>query len=416
MRLTFAVLAAALCATACDFDRAYHAFCSAEPNRCFTITSVAIPGAGASLQVRQGGTATLTVNGTHLDDIESASIEGVTVALQAGKTAARLTLELTVPHGAELVSKELVLSAKDGEARFPNALVITPIVSSASSGDDARRGTPDSPFKSVTQALSVAGSGDQVQLLAGTYDEATTGEDWPQQAGDPLPATVPWNVPAGVTLQGATSGITTISTQSTDPVIALSLQGGASVSYVTLNNFSRGVVVAGGAVQLDHVSIRRSSKEGLLVLGGSVDVTHSGLTTNFRHGIVLQGGALRLSDVSSTQNATSVSGYGLVVRGGSVMARTTTLSNNSVGLYVEGEPTTVDFGTMADKGDNLLTSNSEVQIWDARTVDGQVPLEFSFTTVQGGGTPEPTHTVVGPVDDPLWRIAAMNELRFYYGR
>jgi hypothetical protein len=61
---------------------------------------------------------------------------------------------------------------------------------SASTRNDSNNGTPASPYKTITHALSLAMPGIPVIVLPGTYDAATNGE------------TFPLNIPAGVSLIG----------------------------------------------------------------------------------------------------------------------------------------------------------------------------------------------------------------------
>ncbi len=95
-------------------------------------------------EIRQGGTATMVVAGSHLDEVTSARLGGIDLRLVA-RSATELHLAVVIPHGHDLGALALVVRNAGGTARIDDAVRVTPVVV-APSGGDTGRGTYASPF------------------------------------------------------------------------------------------------------------------------------------------------------------------------------------------------------------------------------------------------------------------------------
>ena len=148
-------------------------------------------------QFRQGtGDVVLDVDGTNLDRVTAFRLGDLTTVELPGRTATRLSLTASVPHGAPLGPKDLVLTGPGGDTVTSAALVVTPVTAGPGGNDDAGRGTTDAPVRTLTRALALAQTGDTVRLLDGTYD-AAHGEQWPLVESD-----APSPIPVGIRIEG----------------------------------------------------------------------------------------------------------------------------------------------------------------------------------------------------------------------
>ena len=130
-------------------------------------------------QIRQGaGDVVLDVDGSNLDRVTAFRLGDLTTVELPGRTATRLSLTASVPHGAPPGPKDLVLTGPGGDTVTSAALVVTAVTAGPGGNDDAGRGTTDAPLRTLTRALTLAQTGDTVRLLDGTYD-AAHGEQWP---------------------------------------------------------------------------------------------------------------------------------------------------------------------------------------------------------------------------------------------
>ncbi len=121
------------------------------------------------------------------------------------------------------------------------AVPVTNLFVDALGGSDANPGTEKEPFKTLEKALSVAKSGQTVQLASGTYD-ANSGETYPE------------TVPDGVNIAAVTAGQTVLVGDGTTPPEGLKLAGSATISYVSLEGFADAISASTGMQTLTGVS------------------------------------------------------------------------------------------------------------------------------------------------------------------
>ena len=231
------------------------------------VSSVGFTAAGSSTQVRQGaGTIEVTVDGSRLETVSAAQLAGSITFTIASKTATRLVLNGSVPHGASIGLKALALTSSAGSVSLADAIEITKIVAAKNSGfnpsDTTGAGTPNKPFLTLGKALSVARGGDTVLLGAGTY----TNEDW--SLSEP-------NVPAGVGIEGQSSDRGAVILDGADVSganlkTALRFAGDGSAKNLTIRNFYQAITLNGGApnqtgtVGLENIAVV-SNQRGLFI-------------------------------------------------------------------------------------------------------------------------------------------------------
>ncbi len=110
-------------------------------------------------QVRQGaGAVTLTVTGHGLGGVTSATLGSMSMTVVTASES-NVTLSASIPHGCPLGPLTVSLVTPSGMIASTDTVNITPISAAAGVGDDGALGTPDSPFATLTRALSVAGGG-----------------------------------------------------------------------------------------------------------------------------------------------------------------------------------------------------------------------------------------------------------------
>jgi hypothetical protein len=128
------------------------------------------------------------------------------------------------------------------------------------SGNDANAGTSGSPFKTITHALGLAVSGDQVLVSAGTYS-AATGE------------TFPLVLPSGVSLTGITPAMTIIdATNPSHDTRAIEISGSSAstrLSGFTIEN-----------AYFKETSIGSNANGGAILLSGDATITQNVITNN----------------------------------------------------------------------------------------------------------------------------------------
>lgn len=237
------------------------------------VDAVTVVGHDGSLQARQGaGTLALLLSGSNLATVDAVTLGDLTVAL-AATSATSVEVEVLVPHGAALGPRTLELSAPAGAASFEAALEVSAITSGPGGSDASGRGTPDSPFRSLTFAVAVAEPGDTVGLLAGSYG-AADGEAWPLVIED-------------LVVTGARLSSTFLAGDD-DSVDGLDLRGTARLEDVSLSGFRVGVRAAVGAPELNRVRATGNALHGLQSGGpnlASLTVTDSSFSANGQHGV-----------------------------------------------------------------------------------------------------------------------------------
>ena len=216
-------------------------------------------------QIRQGtGDVVLDVDGTNLDRVTAFHLGDLTTVELPGRTATRLSLTASVPHGAAPGPKDLVLTGPGGDTVTAAALVVTAVTAGPTGDDDAGRGTTDNPVRTLTRALTLAQTGDTVRLLDGTYD-AAHGEQWPAVDLD-----APSPIPAGIRIEGQSrAGVVLQGPGPLAPAIGLYWTRDGSVAQLTIRDFGYGVLVTAGSVAFRSVTVL-STAGGLLVGGGAV--------------------------------------------------------------------------------------------------------------------------------------------------
>jgi Protein of unknown function (DUF1565) len=407
-------------------------------------TQVTVANNDGSHQVPQGaGAVTLEVQGGNLERITAFTLGDLELSVSPGRTATRLELRTTVPHGAAPGERDLVLTAAGGESIFPAALTVTAITSAPQGSDATGVGTPDRPFRSMTQALTVAQSGDTVRLLNGQYD-AANGERWPLAAAGVINA----NVPSGVQVHGeSTAGVVLSGSgrSRSNREVGLAFSDGGGAKTLTVRGFGGGVVVYDGAVNLEGIvatdSLNGFNAQGgvttarmlevstneigafvvgsarLDVLGGSShDNTDAGIRVLGRAGVTLN-----LSDfeVFNNQSAMTASGLsqvrlervkihdhrdeglsaagavtlrivdselfkntdaGLRFGGEQLTVRGTKIHDNKgSGVVIDNDPQRVDFGTLLEPGNNAVYDNASTQLVDSRVLRPAVGNPETFT-------------------------------------
>lgn len=372
--------------------------------------SIATRGYGTSRQVRQGaGVVHLRLTGGHVEEATAVAIEGLSpfgddVASDIlERNEGTIVVRFTVPHGAPTGVKAVVVESGNGTTIIDEALEVTPIVFSQS-GSDTGTGTFDLPFRSL-ELETIAGPGDEVQLLEGEYLLETG-----------------ISVPSDVHVKG----IGTVTLRAAGPQVpGLQLDGDARVSDLALNGFSVAITVFSGEVVLRRVRIidsagtglgvvaltpsappvvymedsriERSGSEGLAIFGPThVLVVGSQVVESGGSGILVAGPepTLELRDVQVLANGTGVPSPGIDIRfegDGAVMARGVLIEDNhgdGVRILL-GDA--VDFGTVSSPGGNSIRGNRGPQVLDSRPGRAQPdgPILTFVGTRLNGAWPEP---------------------------
>ncbi|TVR89385.1 MAG: DUF1565 domain-containing protein [Trueperaceae bacterium] len=270
-----------------------------------SVATVTLLGGDATRSVRQGaGSVTLRLEGSNLEQVDAASVLGAPAAVGVAGDG-RLDVAWSVPHGAPLGPAELRLLAIDGrETVVADALTVTPITAGPLGDDDTGRGTPAAPVRSMTRALSLAGAGDEVLLLEGSYS-AAEGEVWPSYTGDAEPELLTGpNIPVGVTVRGVGRDAVTLLGPGNDGVaansVALAPAAGADLRDLTVSGFAIGVVALEGSVTIADARVSDVSGSGVAA-GDRADVTLEGVMIGpgGSFGLFSYGGA-RITLVDST--------------------------------------------------------------------------------------------------------------------
>jgi hypothetical protein len=394
-------------------------------------------------QIRQGtGDVVLDVDGTNLDRVTAFDLGDLTTVELPGRTATRLSLTASVPHGAPPGPKDLVLTGPGGDTVTYAALVVTAVTAGPGGKDDEGRGTTDAPVRTLTKALTLAQTGDTVRLLDGTYD-AAHGEQWPLVESD-----APSPIPAGVRIEGQSRAGAVL--QGSGPLasaMGLYFAGDGSVAQLTIRDFGYGVLVTAGSVALRSVTVI-STAAGLLVGGGALSATDcdvsgtslaviavSSTSVSLSGGIVHDNAAgiqvgdgspeLTVTRTEITANDTGVfcggsaaavldgakihgnrsngvqcvndsqltvtsselaenAEAGIWFEGRSLVIRGTRVRDNlQFGLYVAGAPTKVDLGNFLDPGNDDFHGNgpngTSDQLLDVRTPRATLGDPNAFT-------------------------------------
>jgi hypothetical protein len=427
------------------------------------ILGVAIDGNGTSRQVRQGvGQVSLTVTGRYLKRVTTVSLGDLETQFSVGSDAQSLRVTTTIPHGATLLGHPLIISTPGGDTTVADVLFVTPVTAGATGSDAAGQGTPDQPYRSLRQALSVWEVGSTIYLLNGRYSTAS-GELWSEYSGLPPDSLPPSTLPAGVIISGESmDGVTLEGNQGISA--GLVLGGNAQIANLTLKNFGRALVAGSGAISVENLTLMDNT-EGMLLYGTTqVNASQVVLSNSSVAGLSAYGEAdISLDRVTAEVNATGLHLYesaslnlsnshvranndlgiksegasqlfiqsteifdnqpfGVVFGGDVLVMRDSKIYQNTdggAGLYVEGTPQAVDLGTLSEAGNNQLYDNTGVQLLDARA--DQAELNTVFITLRAtrlnGALPEAGTYLAEETayfNDPFFTILGRNNgIRVY---
>jgi len=351
--------AAALCAWAVVASS-----CGEEPP---AIERVIIDGNLFSTQVRQGlGPIHLIVTGRGLQYVTVASLEdlqGVTV--HPNEPDGGVTIDALIPHALMPGPRNLLLTLADNRPILTQSAVVevTSIRATGQGDDQVGRGTPEHPFRSLTKALSLSATGDEVDLGAGTY-ALVNGERWPAENNTP-PTTPTANVPDGVVLKGAGSAVTQLDGSGLlGPAAALIFAGGGSAEGMTLTSFHRGVIASRGLVLLSDVGVNGCTAEGFIpYASANLQVTASA-ATGCATGLKAMGSAY----VTATNSNFDVNAVGVEYAESSHGALTGVgvTRNTGAGVVISGRGDITLSGLTVDQnGQAAIASNSGVYVTGA---------------------------------------------------
>ncbi len=383
-----------------------------------SVSKVSIQDNADSSMISQGvGERILQVEGTNLERATAFTLGDLPLTLVPGGSSTLLKLEAVIAHGASPGAKDLVIKTSGAESKYLAALIVTAITSGPRGNDSTGSGTPESPYRSLTKALSLAESGDTVYLLRGSYT-AENGEMWSSITENSSKLT------EGISIEGESSKEVILEGPGPESTsIGLALTQGNKIKNISLKNFAIGVLVLEGSVDLATTSITES-KLGLGVQGGTTSLADFEFKDN-TVGIAAMGTAklelengsshdnkeqgLLIVDGSSRLNASNVAFFnnviglkaanlatvrlencklysnqdkglvateqtnlfiakseiyanlagGLMFSGDTLKVRQSSFhSNLEFGAYIEGEPKGIDFGTFADEGQNSFENNA----------------------------------------------------------
>ncbi len=324
---------------------------------------------GLSNQVRQGADIRLRLTGSRLDSLTAARLGGITLTIGFGEDT-QVSLSGVIPHGSSPGLQTLILENAIGSFSLADALEITKISSSAnalfnpsdSCFDPSQPkfcglGTPNRPFRTLSKAVSLAGTGDTVLLTAGTY---SAGETWPLSSGIPSP-----NIPVGVSIEGQTSDRNTVILQGpgkTSGYSGLVFAGDGAVKNLSLRGFKYAMILRRGSqttrlgsLAIDNVE-SDNNFDGLHVWGAvRLDVTNSAFIGNGDDGVV-NGGS------------------GIYVAGSTPFVfQQSNVEGNVYGIYVDW-----------DANGNLMNVTSKDNIRDG-IFSNRSQLVISNSTLSGNG-------------------------------
>lgn len=288
------------------------------------ITTIAVAGAAGSAQVRQGaGEVTIVVSGTGLEDATALQV-GEFVADTVNASTTGVTGVIDVVHAALVGGRTVLVTTPTGSVSRANAIVVTAITAAPSGSDDGGLGTPDAPFRTLTHSVSMAATGDTIELLDGDYDVVTAGETFPIDV-------------SGLTVRGESRDGTTIVGLPSEGGDGLRINAGTSVVRdLTIRDFGEdGVDIQGGVVTI----------EGVRVQGSGVGVLVGDRNALSRPEVVLDAAVI-------TENL----GDGILVHDADVVIRGSVVSaNGDDNVDVEAEAdVTIEASTLAAAGDNNL--------------------------------------------------------------
>ncbi len=282
---------------------------------------------------------------THVD------LEDLEVVVDPSSTDQHLLLTVNVPHGAISGGRALSIESAGGTINQADVIDVTPI-SAGPSGDDSNLGTTNEPFRTLKQALSVAGPNDTCVLSAGTYD-VTSGETWGYTPPDAL--TLTGDSASGTVLQGpaaasltpaGTLTVQNLSFSGFGSALAITETAQVSVNDVTIDGGGEGIVLggAGSMVMVSGGSIASGSYG--IELGGTCDhctLSITGTTlTESGDGPILQVSKMAQHSDLSLQQATLKGGTFVADATATLSIQDSTLTGNDANAALNFGGATLD--------------------------------------------------------------------------
>jgi hypothetical protein len=217
----------------------------------------------AALDLAPGGSASTTVRVEPAADLSGATFAldgappGLSTRFEAAADGASGTLTLAASPDAGAVPDSVTVMGRkgDGTNTWVGSLALTGSGTTARTyfvdpvnGNDANRGSQTKPFKTLTQALLKAGSGDTIRLAKGSYSK--------QGSGD----TFPMLVPAGVTIVGTLrpnggKGTFLSASSSAAGETGLTFAGDATVTDLELDVFGTAISADKGKLTLSNLNL-----------------------------------------------------------------------------------------------------------------------------------------------------------------
>ena len=345
----------------------------------------------------------------------------MSIADTVSDTATLLIVNVWVPHGISIGFRDVAVTTPGGSDRLPAYLSITPIVAGPQGDDASGRGTPDSPFRTLTRAaaateFSLPGAGgDTVQLADGEYAGLET-----------------WPIIVRGTLRGSSRANTIVRPTGQEGLMAAEFvhltvdgPGGAvpgsvciqsstslemTVTDVTARNCYTGIIAEGSTVLISNVRVEGATHG--IWCWGSVTVTGTSVRADVV-GIIAQGvPSIVLDGVDVVVNGNALDFNFTDTVTGSVRIRNSTISaTNAPALAFRGTAVNYDFGSPAEPGNNSLSCPGITYcFFDSRAArpapDGPIALARGMTI---NGTVYPAGVVVGPTMQAFYEILHANQ-------
>ncbi|HEX3853350.1 MAG TPA: DUF1565 domain-containing protein, partial [Polyangiaceae bacterium] len=314
-----------------------------------------------SSEVRQGQEAIKLSYGRTAGGLASPShvdLQDLVVSVDSSSTDDHLLLTVSVPHGALPGPRTLSFDTASGTITEPDAVEVT-FISSGPEGNDSQLGTTSSPFRSLKQALLVAGPADTCLLKAGTYDEQD-GETWgyavPEQLtimGDAAsttllqaPAHVAQIAPASCALQpGLALALRDLTLADFNAAVNITQTAELSARDVAIRGNGEGIVVGGSGSTVKLVNGSIASAAYAIELGATCD----GCALDINGSTLTESGDMPLIEVAAAAQHSVLSLENAQTMGG---------------IFVADAQATIsiDGGTLEGNGDNAALNFAGVKL------------------------------------------------------
>ncbi len=195
-------------------------------------------------------------------------------------------------------------------------------------GSDTLTGHPNTPLKTITRALEIAGRYSTVYVNDGVYD---------QNSGENFPLVL-------------TQHVRLIAVGS-DVVVS----GGGDYFVEALGTFSNTAIVFSGYNELSHLTVQNDSGFGVFVDSNSVAIVSDNQIRDCEYGIVVSDGGTAIVSGNTISGCTL---NGLQAFGQSTVSLYgNNVTHNEIGVFL-GESTRASVGTEAEPGENVFRQNS----------------------------------------------------------